>query len=316
MATTKSALTFRMRPRPPFRLDLTVWALRRRGRNVVDIWDGSTYRRVLVLDGVPVAVSLRQLGSSEHPSLLVTANAPPHLHPSLAKSLTSMLGLQVDLDSFYAMSMRDRRLAPLVEQFRGVKPPRFPSLFEAFVNAVACQQLSLTVGTELLNRLAIQFGLRAGTDVPQHAFPRPEDVVRIDPNHFRQLGFSYNKACSILELANLIVSGHFDAGALEQANNSAALEQLRGLRGVGRWTAEYVLLRGLGRIDVFPGDDVGARNRLATWLRRREELSYEVVERIVARWRPYAGLVYFHLLLEGLAKSGDLTHADAAQRSA
>lgn len=313
---TKSALTFRMRPRPPFRLDFTVWALRRRGRNLIDCWDGSLYRRVLVLDGVPVPVSLGQIGSSERPSLLVNANAPPNLHSGLTKSLTRMLGLHVDLNPFYAMAMRDRRLAPLVEQFRGVKPPRFPTVFEGFVNAVACQQLSLTVGIELLNRLATQFGLSPETDVSQHAFPRPEDVVHIDPNRFRQLGLSHNKARSILELANLIVSGHFDAGALEKANNSVAQEQLCGLRGVGRWTAEYVLLRGLGRIDVFPGDDVGARNRLATWLRRREELNYQTVERIVAPWRPYAGLVYFHLLLAGLAESGDLSHADAAQRSA
>jgi DNA-3-methyladenine glycosylase II len=214
------------------------------------------------------------------------------------------------------MAMHDRRLAPLAEQFRGVKPPRFRTVFEAFVNAVACQQLSLTVGIELLNRLTTDFGLSADSYAPQHAFPRPEDLVHVGPNHFRQLGFSYDKARSILELADQMVLGRFDASALERADNSAALEQLCGLRGVGRWTAEYVLLRGLGRIDVFPGDDVGARNRLATWLKRREELSYEAVERIVARWRPYAGLVYFHLLLAGLAESGELSHADTAQRSA
>ena len=306
-----------MRPKPPFRLDLTVWALRRRARNVVDTWDGSVYRRVLVPDGVPLAVSVHQVGSIESPSLIVTANAPPHFHSSIARLLTRMLGAHVDLDPFYEMARRDRRLAPLVEQFRGVKPPRFPTIFEAFVNAVACQQLSLTVGIELLNRLAVHFGLAAATDEQgQHAFPRPEDVVQIDPNHFRQLGFSYNKARSILELANLIVSGRFDARALEQVNNPIALQYLNGLRGVGRWTAEYVLLRGLGRIDVFPGDDVSARNRLTTWLRRRDELNYEAVERILTRWRPFAGLVYFHLLLAGLAESGEVVHAGTAQLSA
>lgn len=84
------------------------------------------------------------------------------------------------------------------------------------------------------------------------------------------------------------------------------------LRGVGRWTAEYVLLRGLGRINMFPGDDVGARNRLALWLRRDAPLDYEGVKRAVRRWQPYGGMVYFHPLLAGLTESGE----NASGRSA
>jgi DNA-3-methyladenine glycosylase II len=78
------------------------------------------------------------------------------------------------------------------------------------------------------------------------------------------------------------------------------------LRGVGRWTAEYVLLRGCGRLHVFPGDDVGAQKRLARWLGRPRPLDYAGVGRAVSRWQPYAGLVYFHLLLAGLSDSGAL----------
>jgi DNA-3-methyladenine glycosylase II len=69
---------------------------------------------------------------------------------------------------------------------------------------------------------------------------------------------------------------------------------------VGRWTAEYVLLRGLGRLHVFPGDDVGGRNNLQRWLRRSKPFSYAALHRTLARWQPYAGLVYFHLLLDRL----------------
>jgi DNA-3-methyladenine glycosylase II len=78
------------------------------------------------------------------------------------------------------------------------------------------------------------------------------------------------------------------------------------MRGVGRWTTEYVLLRGLGRLHVFPGDDVGAQKRLARWLGRSRSLDYAGVRRAVDRWQPYAGLVYFHLLLDGLAQAGVL----------
>jgi hypothetical protein len=85
-------------------------------------------------------------------------------------------------------------------------------------------------------------------------------------------------------------------------------------RGVGRWTAEYVLLRGLGRVHVFPGDDVGARNNLRRWLRLKRTLDYEGVRRVLARWSSHAGLVYFHLLLDRLAEAGYLGDASPQER--
>ena len=92
-------------------------------------------------------------------------------------------------------------------------------------------------------------------------------------------------------------------------DNQKAAEYLLALRGVGRWTAEYVLLRGLRRVDVFPGDDVGARNKLAQWLHRGRPLDYSGVQQAIAQWQPYAGFVYFHILLDGLASAGELKAA-------
>lgn len=67
-----------------------------------------------------------------------------------------------------------------------------------------------------------------------------------------------------------------------------------------------MLLRGLGRWHIFPGDDVGARNNLTRWLGLSEELDYESVRRVLAKWKAYGGLIYFHLLLDGLAAGGYL----------
>ena len=80
------------------------------------------------------------------------------------------------------------------------------------------------------------------------------------------LGFSRAKARSIVELAAGISAGTFAPTAIETLDDREAVQALLRLRGVGRWTAEYALLRGLGRLHVFPGDDVGARNNLAHWL--------------------------------------------------
>lgn len=165
--------------------------------------------------------------------------------------------------------------------------------------------MSLTVGIWLLNRLAEQSGPSVRfEDVTQHAFPRPSDVIDLDEDLLRSMGFSYNKARYLLAASKASAGSQLNTEQLEHFDDSAIVEKLLRLRGVGRWTAEYVLLRGFGRINVFPGDDIGARNRLTRWLGRDQPMNYEVVKRAVRRWQPYSGLVYFHLLLDGLAQSG------------
>ena len=298
---------------PPFRLDLTVWALRRRSRNAIDRWDGVTYRRVVVVAGRPTELAVRQAGSSKRPHVIVTS-APPLRTISderrVRSVLESMLGLRVDLSGWYRMARRDPRLRILAVRFKGVKPPRFPTVFEAVVNGFACQQLSLIVGLELLNRLAALCDVsrgRGGQAV--YAFPSPTDAAALPPSRYQAIGFSRQKVRALLGLARGIAGGVISLDTLAEQDDAATQARLLGIRGVGRWTAEYVMLRGLGRLHVFPGDDVGAQKNLARWLGRPSPLDYAGVKRVVDKWQPYAGMVYFHLLLDGLSKAGALESA-------
>ena len=310
MGHHQASRTFVLRPIPPFRLDLTVWALRRRQRNLIDRWDGTTYRRVIVIEGRPTELAVRQAGSSAAPRLIVTATPPPQTllgKRHVRAILDRLLGLRIDLTDWYHTAAGDARLRPLADRFRGMKPPRFPTIFEALVNAFACQQLSLEVGLELLNRLEAICGARFGTPHDtRYAFPSPHDVARLTPAQCRAIGFSHQKVRALLGLARAITRRELDLGVLAQENDAVVQQRLLELRGVGRWTSEYVLLRGLGRLHVFPGDDVGAQKRLGRWLGRSRPMDYAGVRRAVERWRPYAGLVYFHLLLDGLSQAGAL----------
>jgi DNA-3-methyladenine glycosylase II len=310
---TPSDRQLQIGPRGPFRLDLTAWALRRRPHNAVDRWDTGTYERVVSLDGTPDALSVTQVAGPEAPRLSVVLAGGRVDQPAeaLARSaLDRLLGLSVDLSPFAAMAAPDPLLGPLAARLRGLKPPRFPTVFEALVNGVACQQLSLAVGIHLLNRLAADRG-RAVSASPEgpRAFPDPEDLASLQPDDLKRHGFSSTKARTIIETARAIVAGGLDLEALQQLEDGAAIERLTSLRGVGRWTAEYVLLRGLGRLHVFPGDDVGAHNKLRQLFGIDTPLDHEAVGRLVARWHPYAGVAYFHLLLDSLSRAGLTVHA-------
>ncbi|MGH7138020.1 MAG: DNA-3-methyladenine glycosylase family protein [Pirellulales bacterium] len=299
---------FFLTPMPPFRLDFTVWTLRRRMENAVDRWDGDTYRRVLPIGEGAVEVAVRQTRPAERPRIEVCvtgARATAASKPAIAAAVERLLGLRVDLTEFYQFAGSSPRLNRLAKKFQGMKPPRFPTVFEALVNAIACQQVSLTVGIQLLNKVAARYAI-ASDDGSVHAFPRPEDLAGLQPDELRQLGFSRQKGRAMIDLAQSIASGGFDLETLADHDDDAAVERLRGLRGIGRWSAEYALLRGLGRTHIFPGDDVGARNRLQQLLKLEEKLDYASVARRLRRWRPYGGLVYFHMLLDGLAESGRL----------
>jgi DNA-3-methyladenine glycosylase II len=295
-------------PRGPFRLDLTAWALRRHSHNAVDRWDSATYERVVSLASGPVALSVTQVAGPEAPRLsvlLAGRRIDQHAEALARDTINRLLGLSVDLTPFAAMAAPDPLLGPLAARMRGLKPPRFPTVFEALVNGVACQQLSLAVGIHLLNRLAADRG-KASPEAPDspRAFPDPEDLASLQPDDLKRHGFSSIKARTIIETAQAVVAGDLDLEALQRLEDGAAIERLTSLRGVGRWTAEYVLLRGLGRLHVFPGDDVGAHNKLRRLFAIETPLDYEAVGRMVARWHPYAGVVYFHLLLDSPSRAG------------
>jgi DNA-3-methyladenine glycosylase II len=299
---------FFLTPRPPFRLDLTVWTLRRRVDNAVDRWDGQVYRRVLPRPGGGLEVAVTQVGSPETSKLRVTVAGEPlrsELKVAVSSVLGRLLGLELDLGPFYRFAAHQTPLNALAARFRGMKPPRFASVFEAVINAIACQQLTLTVGIQLLNRLAQACGQAVRTgDVVAYAFPRPDDLIQMSATTLRELGFSRQKARAMLELSAAVVREGLDLESVAALPDDAATARLSELRGVGRWTAEYVLLRGLGRLHMFPGDDVGARNNVQAWLRLASPLDYDGVGRALNRWRRYGGLIYFHLLLDRISEMG------------
>ena len=297
-------LSFQLTPKPPFRLDLTVWALRRQPTNILDRWDGEVYRRAIVYGETAHEVAIWQTGDRGNPHINIeVASAGSALEDAVRESVGRLLGTQIDLSAFYAFAAARPELRSLVERFRGVKPPRYLSHFEALANGFFFQQISLASGISLHNRFVEALGLvsAAGT----HAFPTPESAARLSEDDLRLLGLSRQKARAMLELASKIVGG-LDLGRVEGMGDDQAVAFLQQLRGVCRWTAHYFLLRGLGRLHVFPGDEVGARNRVGKLLGFQGPPDYEQMQSILAGWRPFAGMVYFHLLLSRLADAGHI----------
>jgi DNA-3-methyladenine glycosylase II len=322
-ASFSSLTSFTLHPIAPFRLDYTVLALRRRRKNIVDNWDGRYYTRLFNVENKPVKVMIEQingldnLNNLNHPELLVSLSsldeneAIEPIHYELKDKITGlierMLGLKHDLTGFYKMAKNDAELYPLVSRFMGIKPTRFPSLFEALMNAIACQQISLDAGLQIQNRLVQHMGMSMD-DKNQifYAFPIAEDVRHCSVAELKKLGYSTHKSETIIRLTSAFVEERPLFDYLEERPNDEVVQFLSQFKGIGHWTAEYALLRGLGRLEIFPRDDIGAQNNLQKLLLLEDKLDYKKTSEITARWYTYAGLIYFHLLLQKLDEKGAL----------
>jgi DNA-3-methyladenine glycosylase II len=303
-------LTFTFRPQPPFRLDLTVWAIRRRAHNVVDRFDDGVWRRVLMIGKSPVAIAVRQMRFDERPEIQVRVSAarPQAVKAEVSKIVTRMLGLERDLSEFYRLARGDAHLRELAERLRGMKPVRYATVFEGFANAVACQLVSLSAGMHVLNRLTEAFGVVGegnNAAAPLRSFPLAAAIARSTPDALRALGLSRQKGEYLIGLAKLAIDPKDpDFASIGRLDDNDAIARLSKIRGVGRWTAEYVMLRGFGRINIFPGDDVGGRNKLFEWLGKGDAPTYDGVGRMLERWHPYGGLIYLHLIVNAVADAG------------
>jgi len=289
-------LRFNLQARAPFRLDLTAWALRRRPRNCIDRWDGSWYSRAERPQIECVCVCFESALKSER----------------MGAVIEHLLGLSVDLSDFERLARSDSRLRSLAARFSGFHPPRFPTVFEAAVNAVCCQQLSIEAGLEMLSRLSLRTGTMFKNGAPCVGPPEPHELARLSSADLFELGFSRHKARALLGLARIFAASADPFGHLAGIDHQSAVNLLMQLKGIGRWSAEYILLRGVGNLSVFPGDDVAAAKGLHEWLGiggSDQRLGYDEIHAALQRWAPFQGLIYFHLLLANLARRGWLDSA-------
>jgi DNA-3-methyladenine glycosylase II len=290
-----------LRVRPPFRLDLTVAVLRRFSTNVVDVTapDG-TYRRALAGFSEPAVVAVRQTGPEE---LAVRVDCGPGEEERTFALVPRMLGTERELATFERGAESIPWLRDLARRMRGVKPPRYATLWEACVNAVVFQQVSLHAATAILRRVILEIGEpieRDGTAL--RAFPTIGALLDAPDDLLRRAGLSVNKIATLRRVGAALQSGALDEVMLEERSSADASALLCGIKGIGPWTAAVVLLRGLGRLDVFPANDSGVARGLAS-------LAGDAVDigETFALLGDQRGMLYFHLLLARLEASGEVT---------
>jgi 3-methyladenine DNA glycosylase/8-oxoguanine DNA glycosylase len=293
----------------PFHLEATVRALQRRPANLVEVWDGERYLRVLGTSEALTLVEVQNRGTIDAPDVRYVVR---HGNPSsgtrrgLARTLRKVLGLDVAPAPLQHLFEADRRLRGTALALRGMRPPRFADWFEAFGNVLPFQQLSLDAGVAIVGHLVERFGASLEQDGRRfHAFPAAEVVAEARLDALRKCGLSSRKAESLRTLAREIESGRLTEEKISGMSTRDALRVLTELSGIGPWTASVVLLRGLGRLDVFPPGDVGVARGLSDLLHLEPGAAFD---RAVECFGNHRGYLYFCSLGNSLLTRG-LIHA-------
>lgn len=291
----------------PYRLDLTVSALRRLSTNVVDLFtaDGE-YLRVLPGFRRGLIARVRQ----PRPDLLAVRfeRAAAHDHRRGLAIVRRILGVDRDVSRFERVARRLPVLAGLARRMRGVRPPRYPTLWEACVNAVLFQQVSLRAASAIMNRFVVALSRSRSAPIE---FPAAERLRRAGDDVVRAAGVSANKLATLRGVADALHSGALDDAMLDALPSVEAAAVLRRLPGIGPWTATVILLRGLGRLDVFPASDSSVAHNLAFVAGGAPIRSDDRLDELLAALGPQRGMLYYYLLLARLEARGDLGRESA-----
>ena len=152
--------------------------------------------------------------------------------------------------------------------------------------------MNLQFAYDIRRELAETFGRKGRFDGAAFlAFPAPGAFAAETPGRLRRFRLSAAKAKAILGLAEAFAGGALGEEEIAALDDEAAIERLTAFRGVGRWTAEIGLLRGLGRADIFPAGDLGVVKYLAQGLLgRRKKAKEDSMRRFAERWKPWRSL--------------------------
>jgi DNA-3-methyladenine glycosylase II len=227
----------------PYDFELSTLRFRSYGPDLANLWhEGGLHRAVEGRDvrtvAAPGGVDVEPLDAETEPVV------------------RRFLGLDFDLAAFRAWAAEDRVLAGIVTRLAGLRPTLWVDPFEAVVDCITAQQVSLWAAFAIRRRLTERFGVRVGQ---AYAFPTPERLAEATEADVVALGFTRRKAEYVIALARSALELE-SLASLPDAEVKAAL---CAQRGVGEWTADWFLARYLARPEAWPAGDLSLRKALA-----------------------------------------------------
>ena len=299
--------TFTVQALAPFNFDLTAQIFGS-GDKQIRIYEDGRFLQVIRIGGKLALLALESAGIVKLPRLRAELKARQEINHAdteeAAKIVTRLFNLDLDLLPFYAIAKNDETLFEITQRLRGLRSPTTQTIYEALMDSIVEQQISLKVATTIERRMIKKFGeaLTIEGDV-YYAYPAPKVLADADFNELRGCGLSGRKAEYVKGISAAVTAGKLD---LEKFRSYGSAEdivrELDAVRGIGIWTAELTVIRALQKWDAMPADDVGLRRIISKYYRGGRRISSEEARKIAEPWGKWRGLAAFYFVVADLAK--------------
>ena len=291
-------------PTPPFDFELSAMIFSN-GDQQIRKYEKGKFWQVIRAGSNLILVTIANAGMVEDPKLSVRLESDKKMseedEEKAGETVRTLFNLDFDLKPFYKHIKEDNIMTYLTRKLRGLKSPTTSTVFEALIDSIVEQQISLSIANTMEERLIKSFGEVLTLNKRVHyAFPTPQELAFASIHTLRSCGLSQNKAEYIKDVSKMIIDSKLCLEKFkryENANNIIA--ELDKIRGIGIWTAEMTMVRGMQRVEAFPADDVGLRRVISHYYCDDRGISSEEARKIADKWQKWKGLASFYLIMAG-----------------
>ena len=190
-------------------------------------------------------------------------------------------------EALESLSQADSVLRGIIARVGPFEPSFEPDLWSSLVDAIVSQQLSIKAAATIAGRVAAL--------APDGRRPTPEEILATPDEALRACGLSRAKTVYVKDLAAKWLDGTLEPERFGAFTDEEVIEHLVRVKGIGRWTAEMVLMFTLGRPDVLPLDDLGLRVAVQEAYGLEQRPGRAELERLGEPWRPWRSIASFYL---------------------
>lgn len=214
----------------------------------------------------------------------------------IATYILEWFDLDNDLTPFYEMANTDPLLQIPAQKFYGLRVIGIPDLFEALCWGVLGQQINLAFAYSLKRQFVESFGDSIEWNGKKYwVFPPYERIAQLEPTDLAAIKMTVKKSEYIIGIARLMACGELSKEQLMKMNFKEAEKSLIKIRGIGPWTANYVLMRCLRFQTAFPIDDVGLINSIKTLRNMNQKPTKEEILALSIPWKNWESYATFYL---------------------
>lgn len=290
--------SFEVTVSPPYNFNLQ-WKLYSAEEPQPETYKNGILRRAFKIGSKLIPVDVNSIGTTRYPKLRVNvfSNLTPNKKRLLLEIVKYFFSLEDNFNGLYKFMDRDDVLCKIKNKLYGLRPPKMGiNTFEGVIRSIIQQQISLRVAQRINSALIKTFGEKSdiGGEI-YYDFPPPDKLAKASLGKLRKCKLSQQKSRYVKNFS-IQVAGGYDLEGIKKMSDKDAIDELMKFDGIGRWSAELVLVATLGRRNLSVPNDLGERRAISYFYFSGEMQSAETIREFEKQWDKYKGWISYYLM--------------------